>query len=157
MKKHLSRGNPHSHPKAGENWGVRFETKSKVDLTITRMDQATIDDLDDALLTSEIKIEKEGNSHNTNNGSRPGIKHNVVDNLHNHDVLTSAKSQSRQTNQKNSRNDKGNIIDEINALRVHDFTSLWENLSSDRENFINSDNSTTDATDVKQVLSLLRI
>ena len=38
--------NPDSHPRAGDNWTVYFETTGTADLTITPMDQATIDDLD---------------------------------------------------------------------------------------------------------------
>jgi len=38
--------NVHSHPQAGDNWTVSFETKGTADLTITPDDQASIDDLD---------------------------------------------------------------------------------------------------------------
>lgn len=37
--------NVHSHPQAGDNWTVSFETKGTADLTIIPDDQATIDDL----------------------------------------------------------------------------------------------------------------
>jgi len=38
--------NPTSHPQAGDNWTVSFETKGTADLTITPDDQQSIDDLD---------------------------------------------------------------------------------------------------------------
>jgi len=38
--------NVHSHPQAGDNWIVSFETIGTADLTITPDDQATIDDID---------------------------------------------------------------------------------------------------------------
>ena len=38
--------NVHSHPQAGDNWIVSFETIGTADLTITPDDQATIDDMD---------------------------------------------------------------------------------------------------------------
>jgi len=38
--------NVHSHPQAGDNWTVSFETKGIADLTITPDDQQSIDDLD---------------------------------------------------------------------------------------------------------------
>jgi hypothetical protein len=38
--------NVHSHPQAGENWVVSFETVGNADLTITPNDQQTINDLD---------------------------------------------------------------------------------------------------------------
>ena len=38
--------NVHSHPQAGDNWTVSFETIGTADLTITPDDQATIDDMD---------------------------------------------------------------------------------------------------------------
>ncbi|PJC68729.1 hypothetical protein CO015_02955 [candidate division WWE3 bacterium CG_4_8_14_3_um_filter_42_11] len=37
---------PRSHPGAGEDWAVSFETQGTADLTITPMDGATIDDLE---------------------------------------------------------------------------------------------------------------
>jgi len=38
--------NLHSHPQQGEEWIISFETEGQADLTITPMDQATIDDDD---------------------------------------------------------------------------------------------------------------
>jgi len=38
--------NPNSHPQAGDNWAISFETKGTADLTITPADLASIDDLD---------------------------------------------------------------------------------------------------------------
>jgi len=38
--------NPNSHPQAGDNWTVSFETKGTADLTITPDNQESIDDLD---------------------------------------------------------------------------------------------------------------
>jgi hypothetical protein len=36
----------HSHPRVGDNWEIAFEATGKADLTITPIDQASIDDLD---------------------------------------------------------------------------------------------------------------
>ena len=45
--------NVHSHPQAGDNWTVSFETAGTADLTITPNDQNSIDDLDFVSLTCD--------------------------------------------------------------------------------------------------------
>lgn len=51
--------NSHSHPEAGEEWVVSFETEGNADLTITPEDKNSIEDLDFVSLTcnGEEKIE----------------------------------------------------------------------------------------------------